>query len=197
MKSDNEFKVRASTIYKLNQGDYVFFRVNLKDMFGVGINYPGIKKCLNTAFLECKQYIPYDTGITYRSFTQKMLNEDTIENFFDPKKVLGQNRKGHIVDTYYVAYIASTPKNYSWLTKVIYQYYETLFREVSKLKKAREQIKNGQEGILSGSQINTANGKVFVLSMREQYRLKREEAKRIKEANDDQRRTLLFKGGTK
>lgn len=190
------FQVRAAVDYRLNQSDVVFFRVNLKEMFGVDINYRGMRKCLNTAFMSCKQYVPFDTGITYRSFTQKQLTDYEIEYFFDPKKVIGQTRKGVVVKDYYVKYIASTPKNYSWLTKVMYDFYETLFREVSHLPKAKKQIAKGERMYVYDEQILDDKGaKIFVRTLREEYRLKREEAKRIKQQTNDLRKKLLHNGG--
>lgn len=188
------FQVRASVDYRLNQSDIVFFRVNLNEMFGVDINYRGMKKCLNTAFMSCKKYIPYDTGITYRSFTQKQLTDYEIEYFFDPKKVVGQTRKGVIVKDYYVKYIASTPKNYSWLTKVIYEFYETLFREVSHLPRAKQQIKQGERMFVYDGQIDDLNARIFMRTLREEYKLKREEEKRRKKQMNDLRKKLLQGG---
>ena len=188
------FQVRAAVDYRLNQSDIVFFRVNLNEMFGVDINYRGMKKCLNTAFMSCKKYIPYDTGITYRSFTQKQLTDYEIEYFFDPKKVVGQTRKGVIVKDYYVKYIASTPKNYSWLTKVIYEFYETLFREVSHLPRAKQQIKQGERMFVYDGQIDDYNARIFMRTLREEYKLKREEEKCRKKQMNDLRKKLLQGG---
>lgn len=159
METTKEFAVRAAPDYikrgkkSHNQSDIVFFRVNVQELFNIDLNYRGIRTCLNRAFESCKQYIPYDSGLTYRSFTPKILNDSTVEYFFDPSKIVGQMRKGkrdkeaRLVTDYYVVYIAETTKNFSWLTKVIYEFYETLFREVSKLKKAKEQINKAKQKI--------------------------------------------------
>lgn len=56
-----------------------------------------------------------------------------------------RDKVAKLVTDYYVVYIAETTKNFSWLTKVIYEFYETLFREVSKLKKAKEQINKAKQ----------------------------------------------------
>lgn len=188
------FQVRASVDYRLNQSDIVFFRVNLNEMFGVDINYRGMKKCLNTAFLASKKFVPIDTGLTYRSFTQKQLTDYEIEYFFDPKKIVGQTRKGVVVKDYYVKYIASTPKNYSWLTKVIYEFYETLFREVSHLPRAKQQIKQGERMSVYDGQIDDYNARIFMRTLREEYKLKREEEKRRKKQMNDMRKKLLQGG---
>lgn len=190
------FQVRAAVDYRLNQSDIVFFRVNLNEMFGVDINYRGMKKCLNTAFISCKKYIPFDTGITYRSFTQKQLTDYEIEYFFDPAKVIGKVRKGVVVKEYYVKYIASSPKNYSWLTKVIYEFYETLFREVSHLPRAKKQIKQGERMVVYDRDIDDLNAKIFMRTLREEYKLKREEEKRRKQQMNDMRKRLLQGGNT-
>lgn len=190
------FQVRAAVDYRLNQSDIVFFRVNLNEMFGVDINYRGMKKCLNTAFISCKKYIPFDTGITYRSFTQKHLTDYEIEYFFDPAKVIGKVRKGVVVKEYYVKYIASSPKNYSWLTKVIYEFYETLFREVSRLPRAKKQIKQGERMVVYDRDIDDLNAKIFMRTLREEYKLKREEEKRRKQQMNDMRKRLLQGGNT-
>lgn len=188
------FQVRAAVDYRLNQSDIVFFRVNLNEMFGVDINYRGMKKCLNTAFMSCKKYIPFDTGITYRSFTQKQLTDYEIEYFFDPAKVIGKTRKGVVVKEYYVKYIAASPKNYSWLTKVMYEFYETLFREVSHLPRAKKQIKQGERMVVYGRDIDDQNARIFMMTLREEYKLKRKEEKRRKKQMNDLRKKLLQGG---
>ena len=71
-----------------------------------------------------------------------------------------RDKEARLVTDYYVVYIAETTKNFSWLTKVIYEFYETLFREVSKLKKAKEQINKAKQKIYEerlASQQTTTN----------------------------------------
>lgn len=100
METTKEFAVRSAPDYikrgkkSYNQSDIVFFRVNVQELFNIDLNYRGIRTCLNRAFESCKQYIPYDSGLTYRSFTPKILNDSTVEYFFDPSKIVGQMRKG-------------------------------------------------------------------------------------------------------
>ena len=190
------FQVRAAVGYRYNQSDIVFFRVNLNEMFGVDINYRGMKKCLNTAFLACKKFVPIDTGLTYRSFTQKQLTDYEIEYFFDPAKIVGKTRKGVVVKDYYVKYIAASPKNYSWLTKVIYEFYETLFREVSHLPRAKKQIKQGERMVVYDKDIDDQNARIFMMTLREEYKLKRKEEKKRKKQMNDMRKKLLQGGNS-
>ena len=55
MPSSTKFEVRAGTSYinkntkSHNQGVEVFFIVDIYELFGVDINTPGIKGCLNKA----------------------------------------------------------------------------------------------------------------------------------------------------
>lgn len=206
MNSNSDFQVRAAVSYKINQGDIVFFRIDVYEMFNINLDYPGIKSCLNKAYLGCRKYIPYDTGITYRSFTPKVINDHTMEYFFDPAKVIGQNRKGKVVSEYYVQYIAATPKNYSWLTKVIYDFYEIFFREVSKLKKAKEKIRQAEKGttIIKAGQtppalkqpeqeIKTKTASIFLETVRAEFKQKQDEAKRLQEIEKQQKRNRLIK----
>ena len=206
--SDIEFKVRAGTDYTKksgkspthNQGVEVFFIVDIYELFGVDINTPGIKGCLNKAFIACKKYIPYDTGITYRSFTQSAIDDHRIRNYFDINKVVGQNRKGKIVKDYYVQYIAESAKNYSWLTKVIYEYYEVLFDEVKKMinknKKPtppkEEQVILQQEfkNYFVGEYLDNKlkQGLVFLQKVRNDYKSRKEENDRIIKERDEHRR---------
>ena len=132
MPSSTKFEVRAAPSYSkkqkgnkyasYSQGEEVFFLVDIYELFGVDIDTPGIKGCLNKAFIACKKYIPYDSGLTFRSFTQMALDNHRIRYFFDKNKIVGQTRKGKVVEDYYVVYIDQSAKNYSWLTKVIYEY---------------------------------------------------------------------------
>lgn len=204
MQTNSDFQVRAAVSYKVNQGDIVFFRIDVNELFGITLDYPGIRTCLNNAFVGCKKYIPYDTGITYRSFTKKKINDHIMEYFFDPNKVIGQNRKGKIVEQYYVQYIASTPKNYSWLTKVIYEFYEIMFKEVGQLKRARKKINDAKVNkvYLSGGEIiyampeqeiETKTAKVFLTRVREEFKTKQDEAKRMKQIEKENKKAKLEK----
>lgn len=219
--SSTEFELRAAPTHinkktnAHNQGTIVFFRVDLKELFGVDINYPGLKSCINKAFMDSKVYCPVATGLMLSSYTLRQLNDHTIECFFDPQKIIGKKRLGHEVKDYYPQYVAESTKNYSFLTKMIYQFYETLFKQVESLrkkedKKAKIATKNSATMDLAKyllfSNIDTKYGAIFLNDVRRDYKRRKEEAKdkeriekenlkKFREAYKAQRKKI--KGGRK
>ena len=127
-----------ATNYKGNQSDIVFFIINVKTLFGVDLNYPGMIGALNKAFEVAKSKVPVDTGITRNSFKGRKIDDYSVYYFFDPADVIGKVRKKQIVKEYYVKYIAESAKNFNWLSIVMYYFYETLFSEVRKLFNAKD-----------------------------------------------------------
>src|SRR5574344_2557561 len=87
--------------YQVNQGEIVYFVIDLNEMFGITLDYPGIKGALNAAFLESKRYVPVDTGLMKSSYTMRPKSDTLVECFFDPDKIVGQMRKGEKVEDYY------------------------------------------------------------------------------------------------
>ena len=205
-EAKSEFKVRAGTSYinkrtqAHNQGEIVFFRVDVYELFGVTIETPGIKKCLNIAYLECQKYCPVKTGLMKRSFTMKVLSDHQVELFFDPNKIIGQTRLGKVVETYYPMFVAETAKNYSFLTRMIYSFHETLFDEVKKMinknKKPtppkEEQVILQQEfkNYFVGEYLDNKlkQGLVFLQKVRNDYKSRKEENDRIIKEREEHRR---------
>lgn len=129
---------KAAPINKPNQSGVVFFIVNVKELFNIDLNYPGIKTALNSAFRESKTYVPTDTGLTKRSYTMEMLDDFRVRCFFDPDKIVGQVRKGRVVKDYYVQYIAEHASRFNWLTIVIKKFYDKLYEEVRQMYKKQQ-----------------------------------------------------------
>ena len=126
-----------ATNYKGNQSDIVFFIINVKTLFGVDLNYPGMIGALNKAFEAGKSKVPVDTGLTKNSFKGRKIDDYNVYYFFDPADIVGKVRKKQIVKDYYPKYIAESAKNFNWLSIVMYNFYETLFAEVRKLFNAK------------------------------------------------------------
>ena len=138
-----------ATNYKGNQSDIVFFIINVKTLFGVDLNYPGMIGALNKAFEVAKTKVPVDTGITRNSFKGRKIDDYSVYYFFDPADVIGKVRKKQIVKEYYVKYIAESAKNFNWLSICMYYFYETLFSEVRKLFNAKDKKTKDKYEIVS------------------------------------------------
>ena len=210
MPSSTKFEVRAAPSYSkkqkgnkyasYSQGEEVFFLVDIYELFGIDIDTPGIKTCLNKAFQACKKYVPFDTGLTLRSFTQMALDNHRIRYFFDKNKIVGQTRKGKVVEDYYVVYISESAKNYSWLTRVIYEYYEVLFDEVKKMinknkkptppKEERVILQQEFKNYFVGEYLDNKlkRGLVFLQKVRNDYKSSKEENDRIIKEREEHRR---------
>ena len=128
------------------------------------------------------------------------LDNHRIRYFFDKNKIVGQTRKGKVVKDYYVVYIDQSAKNYSWLTRVLYEYYEVLFDEVKKMinknKKPtppkEEQVILQQEfkNYFVGEYLDNKlkQGLVFLQKIRNDYKSRKEENDRIIKEREEQRR---------
>lgn len=176
-------QIKASPSYKYNQGDYVFWIVNLKELFNIDINYPGIKSALNKAFNESKRYVPVDTGLTKRSMTQRILDNYTVEIFFDPKKIIGKKRNGVIIKENYTIYIAESPKRFNWISICMYHYYDALFNAVKQLAKKKSPNKTKEV-------IAMTAGLTFFSQLKQSYKAKKEEAKRLQEQEKEKKKIL-------
>lgn len=183
-------EVSAKPAHQSNQGSYVFFRVNVKELFGIDLNYPGIRTALNKAFMAAKPYTPVDTGITRRSMTMKEINPYEVEVFYDPKKIIGQVRKGVVIKENYTIYIAESPKRWNWLSIVMKHFYDTLFREVKKLKSKYEHKEQPKNKTLGGSGISFIGYGAFMEVFNSEYKAKKEEAKLLRE---EQRKKRILK----
>lgn len=135
--------------YQPNQGTVVFFQCDLMEMFGINLDYPGIKGALNDAFANSKHYIPVETGLMKSSYTMRPKSDTLVECFFDPDKIIGQMRKGHKVEEYYPQYVGSSGggnRAWNWLTIVMNHFYDTLIANVRSLSKKKEAKKRTEDG---------------------------------------------------
>lgn len=135
--------------YQPNQGGIVFFQVDLAEMFGINLDYPGIKGALNSAFFESKRYIPVDTGLMKSSYTMRPKSDTLVECFFDPDKIIGQMRKGQKVEDYYPQFVGSSGagnRAWNWLTIVMNHFYDKLIGEVRALSKKPEAKQRQEDG---------------------------------------------------
>lgn len=170
-----------------NQSSEVFWIVNLQELFNIDLSYPGIKTALNTAMKYCKQYVPKDTGLTMRSLAMIELDKSRVKLFFDPKKIVGQKRKGEIVRDYYVAYIADSAKNFNWLSITIYQFYTKLFSLTKELFKKQEKIIKEKPDKADKLTLDLTYASLFVGKVKTEYKEMKDEKKKlidIKKAKD-------------
>ena len=171
--------------YQPNQGELVFFQTDLMEMFGVNLDYPGIRGAINAAFMDSRRYIPVDTGLMRKSYTLRVVDDSKVECFFDPKKIVGQMRKGQKVKDYYPQWVGSsgpTNRAWNWLTIVMNHYYDTLISGVRKLRRSKEAKKRAKEG---RTVIDVTSTALMVLAIIEERR--KREAKERKEAEEAKR----------
>ena len=116
----------------------VYFRVNLKEIFGVDINYPGLIGCLKKAFALSKKYVPFKTGLMLSAYTMEEVSPTIYEIYFDRNKIVGKKRLGVIVKDYYPQYLVEYSSRMNWLDILSYQFYRVLITEASKLEKDLE-----------------------------------------------------------
>jgi len=135
--------------YQPNQGSIVFFQCDLEEMFGINLDYPGIRSALNDAFANSKHYIPVETGLMKSSYTMRPKSDTLVECFFDPDKIIGQMRKGHKVEEYYPQFVGSSGggnRAWNWLTIVMNHFYDTLIADVKSLSKKKEAKQRQEDG---------------------------------------------------
>ena len=135
--------------YQVNQGDVVYFIIDLEEMFGISLDYPGIKGALNNAFFESRQYVPVDTGLMKRSYSMKPRSDAVVECLFDPTEIIGQTRKGRVVDEYYPKFVGSSGAGnsaWNWLTIVVSHFVKRLIAEVRALQRSEIAKERKDEG---------------------------------------------------
>lgn len=137
MKIASNFNMQFS-----DDGNLVYFNINVRELFEVNLGYPGLMNALKTAFRESKDTIPYKTGLLRRSYSMDRLNEETIRVYFDPSKIVGATRLGRPVDVYYPKYLKEKSKTFNWLDIVMRRFLRTLLVEVRSMneKKQKEDI---------------------------------------------------------
>ena len=182
--------------YQVNQGDVVYFVIDLNEMFGITLDYPGIKGALNSAFLESKRYVPVDTGLMKASYVMRPRSDTVIECLFDPAKIVGQTRKGKPVTEYYPKYVGSSGAGnsaWNWLTIVVSHFAKRLISEVRSLERSAVAKDRAEEGRSSPSVGDVA---LQILAMIEATRKKAAEDKKAadekKKRNDELERKRLF-----
>lgn len=182
--SDSEWQIKAAPRGQSNQGDIVFFIVNVKELFGMTLDSPGMKSALNAAFDESRKYIPIDTGLMRRSYTMRRISDDQVYVYFDPAKILGQKRKGITVDDYYPKYLAEKAKTFNWLTIVMSHFYDKLFAAV----KGSAMLM--RDSTLDGDGLDIGRYSEFMKEMMADYGDRLKKARKQRDAERMKRRML-------
>ena len=157
----------SSTIQFSENGEVVYFIVNIKELFNVSSNYNGMKSIIRKAFEKSKRYVPIKTGLMRSSYTLEYVNSDVVRLFFDPNKILGKTRLGKVVKTYYPKYLVEKAKTFNWLDVVMKQFLDSLIADVKAL-----QIKKDLEDALT-----LAAALAFIKRFNDQYKEKQKEYK--------------------
>ena len=121
-------------------GNLVYFYIDVKEMFGVTLSQPGMMNAIRIAMRESKSVIPDKTGLLRRSYSLLKDSNHRVMIFFDPAKIVGANRRGQTVKTYYPKYLAEKAKTFGWLDIVIRRFLMVLIAEVKILKKKQDTI---------------------------------------------------------
>lgn len=142
------------------------------ELFNIDLNYRGIIKVLNDAMKYSRQFVPMDTGLTRRSMEIRKISDTTVQVFFNPERIIGQIRRGHVVKDYYVKYIAESAKNYNWLSIVIFKFYDYLVKAVKQLFNNKNIYMNDK----------------FIALLLLDYEMKKKRAKQLKDEVEEKRR---------
>ena len=165
----NKIKIdTSSSIQFSDDGNLVYFNVNIKDLFNVSSNYPGIKSLIRKAFTLSKQYIPIKTGLMRSSYTIEYISSDVAQIYFDPAKIVGRTRLGRTVKEYYPKYLIEKVKTFNWLDIVMKHFFNTLINDMIKLKKNQEDI----------DKLSIAAALLFLKQFDEQFKEKQEKYKK-------------------
>jgi len=103
----------SSTIQFSEDGEVVYFIVNIKELFNVSSNYNGMKSIIRKAFEISKRFVPIKTGLMRSSYTLEYISSDVVRLYFDPNKILGKTRLGRVVQTYYPKYLVEKSKTFN------------------------------------------------------------------------------------
>ena len=127
---------RSSTDFEFSDdGELVYFTVNVKELFKVSLNYPGMRSAVKQAFKVSKNFVPVDTGLMKKSYTLKYINKDVVMCVFDPQKIVGSKRGKYTVKTYYPKYLKDTTKRWNWLDIIMKHFYSSLVTSAKSLEK--------------------------------------------------------------
>ena len=135
----DRIKINNSSMVEFSDnGTIVYFNINIKELFNVTANYPGMRSSIRKAFETSKRYIPIKTGLMRSSYTLEYISVEVIRVFFDPDKILGKTRLGVIVKDYYPRYLVEKSKTFNWLDIVMKQFIDSLISDVKQLKKMKD-----------------------------------------------------------
>lgn len=198
--SSSEFQIRADSWNSSQNADLVYFNVDVKELFGITLDYPGLKGALNAALEAGRAVTPIDTGLLRRSMTMRQLNDHAVVVFYDPKKIVGAIRKGVKVKDYYPKFLEDHAKTFNWLAIVIKHFYDELFARVKLLKKKEPKpVPNPEDKptevipvsipenstihkkSTNNSLIDMTVGLLFLQSLNRQYQEKKKQAKLLQE----------------
>ena len=158
-------------------GQLVYFQVNIKELFGVDLNTPGVPTACNYAFNVSKAAVPIKTGLMLRAYTIEKVSSTTVRCYFDPKKIIGKKRLGVIVKHYYPALLFKFPNRLNWLDLVIKRFYDTLKEEMKKIAKKNKDVDD--EGFAA-----------FWLAYMLLFKKKQKERQKQKELEDKRRKEI-------
>ena len=167
---NSDYNIRYS-----DRGKLVYFDVDMKELFNIDLNTPGVISALNYAFKVSKTAVPVQTGLMLRSYTMKRISSTTVRCYFDPEKIIGKTRLGKTVKEYYPQYLVETPKRYDWLQVLIKRFYDALKIQMERLSKKNDTIDLRPFYLF-----------LFLL-LEEQERRKKEEMKRRKQLEEQKK----------
>ena len=139
-----KIKEKSSYSIQFSDGDNLaYFLVDVKELFDITLNYPGILNALRIAFKASKPAIPYMTGLLRSSYTMDRISNTTVRVYFDPDKLIGKTRLGRKVKEYYPKYLKEHQKTFGWMDWIIRKFLTSLIiqvKEMNKKKSEREAI---------------------------------------------------------
>lgn len=186
-ESSKDPQIKADSWNKSQSVNEVFFIINVKELFNVDLNYPGVMHALNHAFSVSKAYVPVDTGLTKKSYSLQKLDNVRIKAFFDPSKIIGQKRNGKVVKEYYVQYIAEHASRFNWLSIVMKHFYDALYNGMRRLMKKSVPDKN----IINPDKISLVGAGLFMQQLNAEYKAKKEEYKRLRDEAKEKQKLKL------
>lgn len=122
-----------------DDGLLVYFKVNVRELFGVYLDEPGVMSALNAAFKASRELVPVRTGLMKRSYTMDKLSNESVICYFDRSKIIGQERFGHKVKVYYPSYLKEYASRLTWLDLIMKRFYNTLITELKDINKKKKE----------------------------------------------------------
>lgn len=124
-----------------DRGELVYFIVNIYELFGVEISYPGLRRVIRKAYRDSKRVTPIDTGLMRSSYTLQFMSNRRVMLFFDPNKILGKTRGGKKVTTYYPKYLVEKKATFNWMDVLMNSFFLSLLagvREINRKHKDKD-----------------------------------------------------------